>query len=257
MKRRLICFLWCSILGMFYSIVPSFAGHMDIPEGLFHIDFTSEELNNIQSLFPERQQPHPSFVNSQTDPNIHLINSAEITVTFIDEGAGYRNKFGYFTFDDNHNILYEETLFENASKVGGGGPYVAGDSLVIGEFQEGEHVGFWLQANGYNNPNGFTYYTLDEYNPDGLRHMAIMSDEENERLIVGIEDLYNLGDKDYNDIIFTFSINPFDAIDRSSIPTGAPAPAAAATAGISAIVYSMLAWKNKMFKRNKTQGGEV
>ena len=200
------------------------AAQSDLPEGLYHVEFSQQELNRIQELFPERGGINPSYIHSQTDPNLILLDDAEISVTFIDEGAGYRNSFGYFLYDSEGTVLYKETLFDNASKAGAGGSLVAGDTLDMGSFEAGSRIGFWLQANGYNDPNGHTYYTLDSLNPDGLRHMAIVSDEANERLVIGIEDLYGLGDEDYNDIIFTFSATPFSAIDRSNIPTGTPAP---------------------------------
>lgn len=217
----------------------------DLPDGLYHMDFSSSDLNQIQSLFPEEYNGvHPSFIHTDTDPNLRLIDTAEISVTFIDEGAGYKNKFGYFLFDENRNVLHKNTLFENASKLGGGGLLIAGDTIDIGTFEAGTNIGFWLQANGYNNPNGATYYTLDELNPDGLRHMAIMSDEENERLVIGIEDLYNLGDQDYNDIIFTFSATPFSALDRSNVPTGAPAPGLLTTSLICGTILGF-GWRRR------------
>ena len=214
------------------------AAQSDLPEGLYNVEFSQQELNRIQELFPERGGINPSYIHSQTDPNLILLDDAEISVTFIDEGAGYRNSFGYFLYDSEGTVLYEETLFNNASKIGSGGSLRAGDTLDIGTFEAGSQIGFWLQAGGYDNPNGYTYYTIDSLNPDGLRHMAIASDETNERLVIGIEDLYGLGAEDYNAIIFTFSATPFSAIDRSNIPTGTPTPSAAAVSLIGlAVLY--------------------
>ena len=157
---------------------------------------------------------------------------------FIDEGAGYKNTFGYFVYDDDQNILYQETIFSNASETGGGGSLNVGDTVSLGTFEAGSNIGFWLQANGYNDPNGHTYYSLDQYNPDGLRHIAIIQDPANERLIVGFEDLYNLGDQDYNDIVFTFSATPYSAIDTSKIPTGSPEASEVATLLIVAGMFA-------------------
>jgi hypothetical protein len=218
----------CAVMAILTQGV-TFAGQYDVPEGLFSTEFSAEDVEYIRAFFPEYGGVHESFVSSGTDPNLHFTDSGELTVTFIDEGAGYLNSFGYFTFDENNNILTEDTLFQNASAAGAGGILTPGDSLVIGDFDSGDHVGFWLQANGYWNPNGNTYYTLDEYNPDGLRHMAILADESNDRLIVGIEDLYNLGDQDYNDIIFTFSVTPYSAVVTDNMPTGNPEPGVVGT----------------------------
>ncbi len=209
----------------------------DLMDELYHVDFSTEDLNEIQQLLPEKGGLNPAFINNNTDPNIHLLAEAEITMTFIDEGAGYKNSFGYFVYDDSGNILYEQTIFSNASEVGGGGSLLPGDTVSLGTFDEGTNIGFWIQADGYNNPDGYKYYSLDQYNPDGLRHIAIIDDPASERLVIGFEDLYNLGDQDYNDLVFTFTASPYDAIDTSQIPTGSPEAGSVATALIGLTIF--------------------
>jgi hypothetical protein len=222
-------------------------GATDLSSAIYSIDIPANELNSIQTLFPEYGGLNPAFINNNTDPNIYLLAQADITATFIDEGAGYKNTFGYFVFDDNQDILSEQTIFSNASEVGGGGALRTGDSVMLGTFAEGTNVGFWLKGNGFNNPLGHTYYTLDQYNPDGLRHMALVFDTVSQKLIIGIEDLYNLGDQDYNDLVFTFSTTPNDAIDLSNIPTGSPEASEIATLFISGSIFS---WYLR--RRNRT-----
>jgi len=232
------CHRMAAMLAMLSSITgPLFAAE-DLSDSIYSTEFSAEELNEIQALLPEKGGLNPAFVNSDTDPNIRLTAEAEIYATFIDEGAGYKNTFGYFVYDDDQNILYQETIFSNASETGGGGSLNVGDTVSLGTFEAGSNIGFWLQANGYNDPNGHTYYSLDQYNPDGLRHIAIIQDPANERLIVGFEDLYNLGDQDYNDIVFTFSATPYSAIDTSKIPTGSPEASEVATLLIVAGMFA-------------------
>ena len=217
----------------------------DLSDSIYSTEFSAEEFNEIQTLLPENGGLNPAFVNSDTDPNIRLTAEAEIYATFIDEGAGYRNTFGYFVYDDNQNILYEQTIFSNASETGGGGSLNVGDTVSLGTFEAGTNIGFWLQADGFNNPDGHKYYTLDQYNPDGLRHMAIIQDPENERLILGFEDLYNLGDQDYNDLVFTFSASPYSAIDTSKIPTGSPEAGEVATLVIVAGLFAVYMYRRR------------
>lgn len=209
----------------------------DMSSAIYHMDIPTSELNNIQMLLPEYGGLNPALVNNNTDPNLYLLAAADITATFIDEGAGYKNTFGYFVFDDNQGILCQQTIFSNASEAGGGGTLNTGDSVMLGTFEAGTNVGFWLKANGYNNPAGHTYYTLDQYNPDGLRHMALIYDPVGQKLIIGIEDLYNLGDQGFNDLVFTFSATPNDAIDLSNIPSGSPEASEVATLLISGSVF--------------------
>jgi hypothetical protein len=221
------------------------AAATDLTDGLYHIDFSAEDLNEIQQLLPNGGGMNPAFISDNTDPNIHLLSDAEVNVTFVDEGAGYKNSFGYFVYDDSENILYEQTIFANASERGGGGRLRPGDTVSLGTFDEGTNIGFWVQANGYRNPNGYTYYSLDQYNPDGLRHIAIINDVGSQRLVIGFEDLYNLGDQDYNDVVFTFTDIPFYAIDTSKIPTGSPEAGPVATALIGLTVFWLARGRRK------------
>ena len=239
--------LWFSCLLPLLNLsvfTPAALAAEDLSDGIYNVSYSAEELNAIQELLPENGGLNPAFINTSTDPNIHLLAEAEITTTFIDEGAGYKNSFGYFVYDDDRNILYEETIFSNASKAGGGGSLVAGDTVSLGTFDEGTNIGFWVQADGFNDPAGHKYYSLDEYNPDGLRHIAIIDDPDNKRFVIGFEDLYNLGDQDYNDVVFTFSGSPYSAIDTSRIPSGSPEAGPLSTALIG-LCICLLYWRRQ------------
>lgn len=120
-----------SILFLSVAMGPTFAA-TDLTDGLYHLDFPANEVNEIQQLLPEYGGLNPAFISNNTDPNIHLLAEADITLTFIDEGAGYKNSFGYFVYDDNQNILYEQTIFANASEAGGGGSLLPGDTVSLG-----------------------------------------------------------------------------------------------------------------------------
>jgi hypothetical protein len=234
----------------------------DMSASIYSVELGPQDLNDIQALLPERQV-NSAFVNSAMDPNIRLLEKAEVSVTFIDEGAGYQNSFGYFLFDADDNILKTETIFANASKesakTGGGaaankkfGGLEAGDTVDLGVFDAGTNIGFWLQGNGFANPNGHTYYTLDHLNPDGLRHVAMIADVDNERIVLGVEDLYNLGDQDFNDVVFTFTASPFSAFDISTLPTGAPEAGPIATALISASLFGAYARRRRQGAQSRS-----
>jgi hypothetical protein len=235
-RRALACAAGlCLALGATQALA-----NRDMSKSVYSIEMDPKDLNAIQALLPE-QRVNRAFVNSAVDPNLRLLEKAEVSLTFIDEGAGYKNSFGYFLFDADNNVLDTRTIFANASKVGGGGSLRAGDTVDLGVFDAGTNIGFWLQADGFNRPQGYTYYTLDHLNPDGLRHVAMIADVVNERVILGVEDLYNLGDQDFNDIVFTFTASPFSAIDIASLPTGAPEAGSMATAFISASLFGAYA----------------
>jgi hypothetical protein len=225
----------------------------DMTSGIYATALPDGTLNRIQELLPETKTLNPAFVNSSIDPNIKLLKDASISITFIDEGAGYKNSFGYFLYDreieDNGKVEIEiesmKTIFANASEVGGGGSLKPGDTIDLGKFEAGTNIGFWLKADGYNSKSGYTYYTIDSLNPDGYRHVAMIADVMSSRLVLGVEDLYNLGDKDYNDIVFTFTATPFSAIDIKGMPTGAPEAGPLATAAIMASLFGAFLRKRR------------
>jgi hypothetical protein len=231
--------LVAAAVALLFSWGPA-AAVSDMSDSIYHIDLDPADINEIQGLLPE-QHVNTAFINSAIDPNVRLLEDAEVSLTFIDEGAGYKNSFGYFLFDSEENILETKTIFSNASEQFGGGSLTPGDSVDLGVFEAGTNIGFWLQGNGFNDPNGYTYYTLDHLNPDGLRHVAMIADLDNERIVLGVEDLFNLGDQDFNDIVFTFTASPFSALDISTLPTGAPEAGPIATALICASLFGAYA----------------
>jgi hypothetical protein len=60
-------------------------------------------LNIVNTLLPEGVMPGASYLNTKYNPNLPIVANATIDVTFIHEGAGYRNSFGYFTYTRNAN----------------------------------------------------------------------------------------------------------------------------------------------------------
>lgn len=157
-------------------------------------------LQTVNTLLPEGVLPGAAYLDGRYNPNLPVIAPAEIDVTFIHEGAGYRNSFGYFIYTRNSsgNILISERrmIFPNASYRGSGGELLTGDTVRLKDengnsriFQPGENVGFFVIANGYNGSSvsGFdaetpiypstdptvnrgpargTMTTLDELNPE-------------------------------------------------------------------------------------------
>lgn len=126
-------------------------------EALTNVDLESGLLSGIQQALPESSNINQDFINPQYDPVLRLSEDAHVGITFIDEGAGYRNSLGYFTFSDttfdnldfgtidsdsSGNISISELstlndvntgmIFDNVSKAGSGGSLLAGDTAVLG-----------------------------------------------------------------------------------------------------------------------------
>lgn len=224
----------------------------DLSSQIYNIDLDPSLIIVTNELFPENQIINPAMVNTELNNTFKITQSTDLSVTFISEGAGFLNSFGYFTYDDSGPILDSATIFANASAIGSGGLLTTGDTVDLGLFDTGTNIGFWVTANGYNQPNGNTYYSIDHLNPDNERHIAMYFDETSGQVVIGFEDLYNLGDADYNDLLYTLStsggrLDP-SKIDISMIPSGAPEASDFMTASIG---LSILAAKLFALRRRK------
>lgn len=71
-------------------------------------------------------------------------------LTFLNEGAGYRNALGMYKINGDGSVYDVEVLFANASKVGSGGSLVPGVSSVDVPLSAGDQVGFFIVSNGYS-----------------------------------------------------------------------------------------------------------
>jgi len=136
-----------------------------------------------------------------------------MSITFMWEGAGYRNVFGYFLYDSATQSVKANpgyvTIFQDATWLGTDDPpgcMETGTTVNVSrQFKAGDVVGFWIIADGYPNPdNKYTWKsihnTTNVNNADNKRHTvwAQLADFNN-IVLIGFEDLYDLGDQDYND----------------------------------------------------------
>lgn len=176
---------------------------------------------------------NPQYISSGYDTDIILEDSADVWVTFVDEGAGYKNVLGFYTYNINNPLTTVPAanaitiIFPNVSKAGSGGSLVAGNKVKIGTFPANTGIGFILIADGWRNgavSNGnWKLYSNPNFNPEtnpSLRyHNVLISDSSNQRVILGFEDIRRDNsscDNDFNDALFYISANPYTAIRSSN-----------------------------------------
>ena len=200
------------------------------PDGIINVysDYPTVFFDRIANALPESEVNELFLVDDQ-QANIHLEEEAEVFITFLHEGAGYKNSFGYFTFDNSNpptsSAEVDETIvFANLSY-----PHMsAGDRVSLGTFAAGTSIGFFLAANGFSSSSGVKtyavpyYYTLQSMNPEPTeilrRHTVLLYDSEVDEIILGIEDLNRQsGDNDFNDAVFSIAASPGTAISTETI----------------------------------------
>lgn len=122
-------------------------------------------LSFLGTTFPESSAVGSSFLSTTFDPNLLVAEAATVRVTFLWEGAGYRNSFGYFTYTMyggkiqivDRQLVFPNASFADPSKSWGGGQLDSGDTVTLPDatgaprvFAPGTRIGFFLVANGWS-----------------------------------------------------------------------------------------------------------
>lgn len=201
------------------------------PDGLEEdIVVCSTLLPNIyQNVLPEQQNAmvlHPEFFDN-TVRDLTILEETEVSLTFIDEGAGYKNVLGYYTYQaDNPPTSVDQldkiVIFPNASAQGSGGGLIRGNTMrLLGTFQPGTVIGFFVIANGWRNgkitDGYYTQHTDIPFNLSGRQQSLIFHDGTCNSTVIAFEDItVPNGDNDFNDAIFQITTSNPNAIDTST-----------------------------------------
>lgn len=197
---------------------------------------------NAQGLVPD----------SDDKTNLRFAEDAEVWVSFLSEGAGYRNSIGFFTYDPANPPtsaaqVQEKILFANASMpspLDAAGTYQ--NTIRLGRFTAGQALGFVIVSNGFtadgrlvqgtriggvkdNASPQWIFYSLRRLNPEAAGpqnlnvHSVMLKDlsdasEGYQRLVIGFEDINREvgGDHDFNDVVLAVHVTPRRAIANLS-----------------------------------------
>lgn len=197
---------------------------------------SQETIDLVSNSLPEGYPVpdfNPHYISSGYDTDVKLEAQADIWVTFVSEGAGYKNTLGFYTYDINNPSIIAPNpeditiVFPNVSASGSGGGLVAGDKVNIGNFPSNTGIGWVLLANAWTDgcvDTGYwQLYSNADYNPEAdadLRHHnVLLRDDDNERIILGFEDIrrdYASCDNDFNDAVFYVTANPYEAMQTTN-----------------------------------------
>lgn len=203
----------------------------------------TDVLTNIYSMLPESQYVNTAFIDSNLLSNIIIKDesqlgesfvSATANVTFLNEGAGYRNTLGYFVFDSDTppqsiaDIEQHTIIYPNCSKPSEG-EMLQGDRMELGiELQPGQALGFFVIPNGWGWEGSFgnivnlgpwstPFYSVPELNPepDAINeHNVVFYDAQNAFFVIGFDDQHRAqGDNDFNDLLFSVEVTPSYAVE--------------------------------------------
>jgi len=203
-----------------------------LPSCVVWEDVCSDILAEIPQLFYERRDAmvyHPEFFTYPRPQYLYLNKNAEVKITFLSEGASYRNSLGYFVYDINNpptdpKDLDVTIIFPNASKINSGGSMLLGHTVSLGVFPANTAIGFMMYSNGWRNnvqtQGHFQVYSLDKYNVAGKPQSVFFMNETCQMLGLAFEDIpatHANSDRDFNDVIVGIKTYPTDALTLPAI----------------------------------------
>ncbi|HTL89199.1 MAG TPA: DUF4114 domain-containing protein [Leptolyngbya sp.] len=152
----------------------------------------------------------PSMLNLKFDYNV--------SVSFINEGAGFRNQLGFASTGATKTSgkIFNDVSCTGSGCVGdwGGSALKLGDTVKLGTILGGSQLDFGLKADGFNGGTNI-FGTKTAGNPDGLQHVVAYAVDKS-HILIGFEDLYGAkgatggknqnSDRDFNDVIFVVDV---------------------------------------------------
>lgn len=198
---------------------------------------SSSFLSKLNASLPESHPVptyHPDYLDTNKLTDLIINQLSDVWVTFVHEGAGYKNVLCYYAYNKNNppqstnDIDSLTVIFPNVSYSGSGGGLSSGNKVKIGRFGADTIIGFALIANGYYG-SGFsagagTYYSDMHLNPENTtakrQHHVLLFDSDNDRMLFAFEDLNRQSggsDDDFNDAVFYATTNPVNAYQTSNV----------------------------------------
>ncbi len=220
-----------------YTFIDTF-DFWGVPDNLAFQDVIEQNLlDDINASLPENVPggipvTNPDYLAGK-ETSLIITKEADVWVTFVSEGAGYRNVLGYYSHPigqepaSTDEIDPHYVIFPNVSMQYSGGGLIPGDRVYLGRFPANTVVSWFLAANGWawgdvQDGNG-VYYSNPDFNPEATperrNHMVLLYDEGRELTLLGFEDLFRDGptDDDFNDAVFYAKSNPVDAIQVGNL----------------------------------------
>jgi hypothetical protein len=197
-------------------------GIKEVPDDIIATKPCPTLYTSIMDQFPEfknNETKQGVLFDATSKKRIVLLRESEVYVTFISEGAGYNNSFGYYVYDSTSapssaSQANVQVLFPSVS----GKKLKQGDMLQLGtgKFPAGTVIGFVLIVGGWENQtvnmDKMKLYTDYHFNPNGQQQHVLFKQKDCGDVVLAFEDkiLTESSDADFNDIIFTVTDNRSD-----------------------------------------------
>ncbi|MFP5080273.1 LruC domain-containing protein [Pedobacter sp. JCM 36344] len=196
-------------------------------------------MNQIDASLPNGIPVKNKYIATEVPTDLKIERLADVWITFVHEGADYRNTLAYYTYPtgnpptNENQITNANVIFPNCSLIGGNGEgnMITGDKVKLGRFPAGTSVGFVLlqnayQGNGSINFDATKFFSTEGINPENdpakKRHNVVLHNVSQRTFLIGFEDINRLpgqgSDNDFNDLVFYAQSNPVEAISPVNVP---------------------------------------
>lgn len=211
--------------------------YLEMPGDVLSYQF----LNDLNASLPERAPVptyNPQYLASSNQLDVVVTDMSDIWVTFVHEGAGYRNALAYYTFDtDNPPATAADIdsiiiIMPNTSFAGSGGGMQSGDKVLLGTFPGGKTISWVLFQNAWTGSGVDVgdpkFFSNNDFNPEASaalrQHTVQLADIGRQILINSFEDIRrDFGsDNDFNDLIFYVTANPWENVSIGNVPGVTP-----------------------------------
>jgi hypothetical protein len=201
--------------------------------------FQKEALPELNKFLQESLKEKVAVNDSRLllDPSkLKLQEKSDVRVYFIGEGAGFSNSLGFNTSGTGVSEGDPQLIFPNASstvssydpakdpKRTSSAPLLPGDFVNLGRMDAGTILDFFLIANGAS--GGSDVFSTDQSaNKDGINHVVAFAYAmaNSPFLIIGFEDIWGGGDRDFNDLLFAVDIGAANIRNLTATPEPAMA----------------------------------
>lgn len=196
-------------------------------------------LADINASLPESApvpSNNPAYLASGNSTDIQLDSLCDAWVTFVHEGAGYKNVLGFYTYSTNNppaSVSEIDTItimFPNASYAGSGGGLHSGDKVYLGRYPAGTSIGWVMLQDAWSSNSGVNFnktrlFSEPDFNPEAnaslRQHNVTLYHQQRNLVLIGFEDItrdYNGCDNDFNDAIYYITTNPVEAVPTTNYP---------------------------------------
>lgn len=180
------------------------------------LTFQSQVLPKIKKLISTNLGESSALTNSDITQHaldtekLYISFESDVRVYFAHEGAGYSNTLGFYlkggiSSDERRKIIFPNVSSSPGSIRNDVNPLYPGDFVDIGTITAGSQLHFFLVSDGANGGSA-VFSTERSLNRDGIHHVVAFAVENTAYLLIGFEDMWGGGDRDYNDCMFVVDI---------------------------------------------------